>query len=200
MTDAPSDLVRFFGDTGRRVLTFLGYSNAGYEDPEAMLERARQVLAICDPERTLVNAGATEAGIGAVYPLAKERGFLTTGIVSSRAKEEGVPLSPSVDRVFFVPDERWGGLIPGTDRLSPTSAAMVDVSDELVAIGGGGIARDEMLAAARAGKEVRFYPADLSHRHAIDSARQAGRPPPTDFSGALARAWPGGPEERSGTT
>lgn len=48
------------------------------------------------------------------------------------------------------------GLIEGSDRLSPTSTAMVENSDVLIGIGGGEIGRDELLAAKRSGKEVRF--------------------------------------------
>ena len=68
--------------------------------------------------------------------------------------------------MFFVKDASWGGFIEGTERLSPTSTAMVEVSDRLVAIGGGDVARDELIAAKRAGKDVRFIPADDSRDRA----------------------------------
>ena len=80
----------------------------------------------------------------------------------------------------------WGGLVPGTERLSPTSTAIVDNSDVLVAIGGGEVARDEVVAARRAGKDVRFIPADMNHRIAREKAEQKGQPVPTDFRGAVA--------------
>jgi shikimate kinase len=69
-------------------------------------------------------------------------------------------------------------------RLSPTSAAIVAKSDSFVAIGGGDVARDEMLAARRAGKPVIFIPADMNHRIAREKARQDGLPEPTDFRGS----------------
>ena len=89
-------------ERGLQVLTFVGYSGAGYENPDAMLAAAGQVLDRHDPARTVVNIGATEAGIGAVYALARQRGFRTMGIVSTLAREAGEPLSPCVDQVFFV--------------------------------------------------------------------------------------------------
>lgn len=169
------------------VLTFAGYSGALYENPAAMLEHAARVLDAHTPQRTLVNIGATAEGIGAVYELAKARGFTTMGIVSVLARNENVPLSPCVDHVFFVSDTTWGGLMPGsTTKLSPTSAAIVAHSSSFVGIGGGDVARDELAAARRAGKPVTFIPADMSHQVARDKAKQRGAPEPTDFRGTAA--------------
>lgn len=169
---------------GRHVLTFTGFSGAGYEDTAAMLAQADRVLAHHDPARTLVNIGATAEGIGAVYALARRRGFPTMGIVSTRARDEGAALSPDVQRVFYVDDPTWGGLLPdGSGRLSPTSQAIVELSAELVAIGGGAVTRDEALAARRAGRPVRFIAADMAHAAAVEKARRAGQPVPADFRG-----------------
>jgi hypothetical protein len=186
-----AQIAAFVRSRGKSVLSFTGYSGAGYEDPAAMLEQAGRVLAAHDAGKTLVNIGATAAGIGAVYELAKRRGFVTMGIVSVLARDQKLPLSPCVDFVFYVRDSEWGGRLSGSDKLSPTSAALVEHSDELVGIGGGSIAADEMRAARAAGKTVRFFPADMNHRAAIDKARRAGESEPTDFRGeadsALAR-------------
>jgi len=184
---------RFFAEQGRRVLSFLGYSDSGYEDPAAMLAHAAQTLDAFDPHDTLVNIGATPGGIGAVYELAQRRGFMTTGIVSTQAREAGVPLSPFVDHVFFVADASWGGLLPGSTRLSPTSQAIVDHSDVLVAIGGGAVARDELDAARRAGKTTRFIAAEMNHQTALAAAARKGLPPPNDFRGAAAERFDGPP-------
>lgn len=188
MPSAPAipvdDLRRTFAALGKTVLTFTGNSATGYEDEPAMLAAARRVLARFDPATTVVNIGATAEGIGAVYEIAKEMGFTTTGIVSTQARDHGVEISPHADRVFFVEDETWGGLLPGTERLSPTSEAMVAVSDRVVGIGGGEVSRDEMTAARRAGKPVEFIPAEMSHEAAVEKARKKGLPPPSDFRGA----------------
>ncbi|HMO49135.1 MAG TPA: hypothetical protein PKB14_24315 [Rubrivivax sp.] len=183
--EATSRQIRdFVRASGKQLITFVGYSGAGYEDPAAMRAAAEQVLAGYDPARTLVNIGGTAAGIGEVYALAKRRGFATLGIVSSLARDGGEPLSPCVDQVFFVRDASWGGRAPGSKRLAPTSAAIVANSHALIGIGGGEIARDELLAARAAGKPVRFVPADMNHAAARDKARAKGQSEPVDFRGA----------------
>ena len=59
----------------RQVLSFAGYSGAGYQDEAAMLALAGQVLDGQDPAQVMVNIGATAEGIGAVYALARWTGF-----------------------------------------------------------------------------------------------------------------------------
>jgi hypothetical protein len=182
-------LETFFESANKHVLTFIGYSGAEYEDHEAMLAIARRVLDEFDPAETIVNIGATPDGIGAVYRMAKDRGFETTGIVSTQAKKYEVASSPCVDHVFYVEDGTWGGLLDGSDRLSPTSAAMVEYSDTVIGIGGGEIGRDELQAAGDRGKDVRFFPADMNHEIAIEKAKKKGLPPPTRFDGAASQAF-----------
>src|SRR6185503_15942804 len=109
-----------------------------------------RILDGLDPATTFINIGATKVGIGAVYELAKRKGFTTMGIASALARDEKV--SEYVDHVFYIPDSQWGGKLPGTDQLSPTSAAIVQCSTSCVAIGGGDVTRDEMLAARKIGK------------------------------------------------
>jgi len=174
----------FIHSKQRAVLTFTGYSGAQYEDAQAMMEHAARVLDGQDPAKTLINIGATEVGIGAVYEMAKRKGFTTMGIASTLARDEHVPLSRCVDYVFYVRDGYWGGKVPGTDHLSPTSVALVECSTSFFAIGGGDATRDEMLAARNAGKPVTFIPADMNHRIAREKALKKGEPEPTDFRGA----------------
>lgn len=189
----PAAIRAFVDGKHMQVLTFAGYSGAGYEDPKAMLDHAARILDGEDPAKTLVNAGATKVGIGAVYDLAKAKGFTTMGIASTLARDKDVELSPCVDHVFFVADTQWGGKVEGKDQLSPTSQAMVESSTSFVAIGGGDTARDELLAARKAGKQTTFVPADMSHEIAADKARKKGAPAPTDFRGsAHAAAGAGG--------
>jgi len=183
---APEEIRAFFTGKGMRVLTFLGYSGAEYENKAMMLEQAARILDQFDPKKTIVNIGATPEGIGAVYEAAKRKGFLTTGIVSTQAKKSNATLSPCVDIVFYVRDSIWGGFRPGTEELSPTSKAMVENSDVLVAIGGGEVARDELIAAMQAGKRVQFIPADMHHLITREKALKNAQPVPTDFRGEAA--------------
>ena len=183
------EIKAFFASQKKDVATFVGYFDAEYENKEAMLETARQILDVLDDSETIVNIRATPEGIGAVYELAKRRGFLTTGILSTQAKEYNAVLSPCVDYVFYVEDATWGGFIEGSEQLSPTSMAMVENSDILIGIGGGEVGRDELLAAKRLEKEVRFFPADMNHQKAREKAQEKGLPEPTNFSGAASEVF-----------
>ncbi len=130
-----------------------------------------------------------------MYELAKQRGFATTGIVSTQARNYDAALSEFADHVFYVDDQTWGGFMDGTRELSPTSQVMVAVSDVMIGIGGGEVGRDELLSAKSAGKPVHFYPADFNHEVARKKSRDKGLPEPTEFGGAAAAAFdtPGAP-------
>ncbi len=91
--------------------------------------------------------------------------------------------------MFYVADSQWGGCRDGSTRLTPTSAAIVEHSDELVAIGGNRVAAEELMAARAAGKPVRFIAADMHHRLARQRAAARDEPPPDDFRGAAHAAW-----------
>jgi hypothetical protein len=183
------DIRTFFKSKNKEVITFVGYSGAEYEDKMSMLEKAGRILDEFVASKTIVNIGATPEGIGAVYELAKRKGFITTGIVSTLAKKYNAVLSPCVNYVFYVEDDTWGGFLKGSDRLSPTSSAMVENSDVLIGIGGGEVGRDELLAAKHSGKEVRFIPADMNHQKAIENAQKKGLSAPTSFGGAAGEAF-----------
>ncbi len=180
--DAAIALVR---KTGLYVVTFTGFSDAGYEDRGAVEGAIAKVLDEFEPTSAAICAGATPEGIGVVYPMAKQRGFTTIGIVSAVAEKEGASFSSSADTVYVIADDTWGGLGAGGE-LSPTSSAMVGSADEVIAIGGGEISRDEVLAARARGKKVRYIAADMNHAGAIRKAREKRQPEPRDFRGALA--------------
>lgn len=180
----PQDVKSFFANKSKKVVTFVGYSGAEYEDKRSMLKEAESVLDKLDASATIVNIGATPEGIGAIYPLAKDKGFTTTGIVSTQAKAYDAALSDCVDYVFYVNDPSWGGYVEEGKNLSPTSSAIVESSDLMVGIGGGEVARAELTAAQKLGKQVQFIPADMNHQKAQEKARKKGLPEPTDFKGA----------------
>lgn len=166
------------------VLTFLGYSGAEYESHANMMAKAATILSMHDPANVLVNIGATSDGIGSVYLLAKQLGFKTMGIVSTQAVASGASWSPAVDQIFLINDTTWGGA-DASGGLHPTSAAIVTLSDEMVAIGGGAIARDELLAGQRLGRRCQFIPAESNHKLARAKAIKAKQPEPTNFASAL---------------
>ena len=179
---SPDEVRVFFDGQNKTVLTLFGYS-ASYEDKADMLEIVKEILSGYSPERTVINIGATRGGIGEAYPLVKSLGFTTTGIVSTQAFDYLGEISNVVEYVCFVTDEQWGGKLPDSDELSPTSKAMVACSDILVGIGGNDICRDELLAGKEQGKPVYFYPADVNHAWAIRRAESMGLPRPDSFWG-----------------
>lgn len=187
----------------KHVYTFFGYSGAGYDDPDAMLALARKELEKIPSEERgdwVVNIGATADGIGAVYGLAQELGFKTSGVVSSLGKKYMSPDSTlAVDYIFIVEDPTWGGYPSGVkegsfDDLSPTSKAMVAVSDRLLGIGGGDVTGAELQAAFKLGKGAKFIEAESSRavalkkwkKKAADQQAKGEAVPaePSDFSSA----------------
>lgn len=180
------EVLAFFAAQQKTVLTFLGYSGAGYERPDEMLAAAGKVLERFDPTDTVVNIGATAEGIGAVYELAKARGFITTGVVSTEAFATDAEISSAVDNAFLIDDRIWGGFLNDGETLSPTSEIKVTVSDSMVAIGGNRIVRDELLAASRRHLPIDFIPADMNHQAARLRAKDEGREEPTEFAGLAA--------------
>ena len=179
----------------RKIITFMGYSGSGYEHKEKIEDLIISTLINYSPSEFIVNAGATVDGIGMVYPMAKNLGFTTTGIVSTQAKKYRAEISGDVDYVMFIQDSTWGGFLePSSNddqikKLSLTSWVMVEVSDIIYAFGGGAVSRDEMITAIDQGKEVHFVPAEKNHSRAIDKARRKNQPQPTDFRGQLDLYW-----------
>ena len=185
----PDEAVAFFKGLGKTVVTFYGYSGLGYEDEKGMLKIAEEVLSRYSPKTILVNIGVTKVGCGAIYPLAKSMGFETTGVVTTLALEYRGGISESVDHICFIKDKQWGGKLPNSDELSPTSKAMVACSDILVGIGGGGIADTEMLAGKAQGKPIYFHPAEMNHEIALRYYTSLGRTPPENFMGSVFEAF-----------
>jgi hypothetical protein len=179
----PGEAISFIRSLGKTVLTFIGFS-VDFEDEKAALEIIKGVLAKHTPDSTLVNIGATKGGVGIAYSVAKSMGFLTTGIISTEAFAFYNDISEHVDHICFIRDRLWGGYMPGSMELSPTSRAMIDCSDFLVGIGGNEVARDELLAGKDLGKPVQFSPAEMNHEWAIRTAQKSGKPLPTSFFGS----------------
>lgn len=178
----PEEAQVFFKSLGKTVVTLFGYSSA-YEDERAALETMEKDLLKYSPDTALINIGATKGGLGAAYPLAKSMGFVTTGIVSTVALEIPDQISDSVDHICFIKDTQWGGNLPDSNMLSPTSRAMILCSEILISIGGGEITRDELLYGRQLGKPIYFHPAEVNHDHLARRMQRKGLPPPDSFMG-----------------
>jgi hypothetical protein len=179
----PQEAIDVIRGAGRRIVTFSGFSGAGYEDPDTLKELMVSIVDKLD-RSVIICSGATAEGIGAIYPIARARDFDTIGIVSSQAEKQKARLADDLDTIYMIEDESWGGC-RDDGALSPTSAVTLGASDEIVAIGGDNIARDEIDAALKAGMPVRYFAADMNHMTAIEKAKKLGKPPPINFGGSV---------------
>jgi hypothetical protein len=192
----PDDEIRrFFAADGRHVIVFAGFGELGYEDDGIVERVARQVLAPWDRDRALVASGTLlraggQDGIAAVFAAAKALGFATAGIHPSVALEHARTHRPSpfCDHVFYVGDRTWGGFVAGSREPSPTLRLVLDVAGELVVIGGGKHAADELAAFLSHGRRVRYFEAEMNRRATDDWCRRAGARI-EDYRGAAHRVW-----------
>lgn len=188
VVSTPEEVKKAFSKRENGVVTLAGFSGLGYED-ESLLQTivTEQLLNELDPRQAIINIGGTSEGIGKAYQWAAEKGFEVTGIVSSLALEYPDSLSPHLpkENCFFVKDESWGGYLPDTENLSPTSEAIISVSNTYVAFGGGEIALDEMREMKKRGKEYLYYELEMNHEKARAKAKEKGKPEPVHFFGSL---------------
>ncbi|KAI1695095.1 hypothetical protein DdX_19767 [Ditylenchus destructor] len=135
----------------KKVITFTGYSGKGYKNTTKMLTLAKKSLdPYSEKKDAVVNIGATKVGIGAVYTLAKQMGFQTTGIVSAIAGN-----GPFESDITFFTKGGWGGWANDNQScLEDASEAMIAVSDKIIAIGGGKIVAVELAEAEKRGIPV----------------------------------------------
>jgi len=162
------ELVTALSRRHRPVVTFLGYGELGYACEASFEAIARAELARVAKCDAIVNTGTLltrgfRPGIAGVYPLAKDQGLSTMGIHPSiaLAHADSHALAHGVDEIFFVHDPTWGGRSAHDQRLSHVLTALIALSDEAVAIGGGKHTAMELEAFVQAGKPVRFHPAAM---------------------------------------
>jgi hypothetical protein len=186
---------RFFDGLRKHVIAFAGYGELGYERREVVREVALGVLAEWDPSDVVIHSGTLlrvggHAGIAEVYTIARELGITTTGIHPSVAMQFGDThrVSPDCAHVFFVQDTTWGGVLPGTGELSPSLRLHLAVSDELVMIGGGKHAAEELQAFTSKGMRARYFPAEMNHATTLDWSARTGADI-HELSGAAQQAW-----------
>ena len=177
---APADIRRFFAARGQHVVSFAGFGELGYEE-EGIVERiVPQVVGGRAPRDVIVNCGTLlraggQDGIGRVYAVASRLGIDTSGIHPGVALNfaDTHYVSPYEDHAFFVDDASWGGFLDD-GRVSPTLQVILDVSDELVVIGGGKHAADELRAFHERGRHVRYFPAEMHARTTREWCARAG--------------------------
>lgn len=165
----PRDVVRALRALGKSALTFAGYGELGYEEPDRVVSLAEAILRQRDPARFIVNSGILlhaemSPGIAEVLPLAKQLGFETCSIHPSSALCAGGVHRPSPhsDHVFVVEDAGWGVFEPASGEMSPVLAAMLAVTAEFIAIGGGRYTAYEIEACIRMAIPVQYHPARMN--------------------------------------
>lgn len=179
---SPEEIKAKYAALGKRVHSLFGYSKLDYQNKEKVREQLLRELGSLDPKTTLINIGVTPEGMGFAYELAKSMGFETAGLVSTKFLERNGRYSDFVDHIFVVKDQYWGGYIPGTKTMTPTTKLFVEISDSMSAFGGGEITRDTLFEMSKTGRHAKYTPAEMNHEIARRSAREAGEPEPTDFS------------------
>jgi hypothetical protein len=189
------DILLFFQESKKHVLSFAGFGELGYQEKSLVEKTIGEVLDKWDVNEILVNSGTLlreggEEGIALVYRLAKERGIETCGLHPSISLQfsDTHPVSPFSDHVFFVEDPTWGGFLNEQLDLSPTLKLLLEVTDELIVIGGGKHTADELTAFWQNGKQVHYYPAQMNHQFAKKWFTQEGLAIP-DFNGPAYDVW-----------
>lgn len=159
ITQNLSDLKNWIGQ--RKVINFIGASSQGYSDNIAITNICKNYIFTIKRQHNLndnqivIGYGATPDGLGGiVYPLAKSLGFATVGITSNRSIEWGH--SQYCDFIYSIDENKdvYGGFAPNPqsltlDSLTNTSRAVLQNSDYLVVVGGGGIGAAETLVAMK---------------------------------------------------
>ena len=192
----PVDEVRqFFKSQAKYVISFAGFGELGYQDDGVVEPIVNEVLRFWRPGELIVNSGTLLRvggldGIARVHEIADIAGVLTSGIHPGVALNFAAThlVSPFERHAFFVDDSTWGGFIDPEGGLSSTLEVTLEVSDELVVVGGGKHAADELAAFIRSGKKVRYFPAEMNHRAAEDWCARSGVSI-TDYRGAAREVW-----------
>ena len=192
----PADEIRrFFRARGKHVISFAGFGELGYEEDGIVDRLVRDLMTSWPADRLIVNCGTLlrvggQDGIARVLSIARTLGIETTGIHPGVALDFVAThrVSPDTATAFFVDDASWGGFLDGSRHPSPTLAVLLDVSDELVVIGGGKHAADELTAFWEHGKPVRYLSAEMNRRATMDWCARSGVDI-SDFRGAAREAW-----------
>jgi hypothetical protein len=188
------NIIDFFRSTKRKVITFGGFAELGYQHPQQFLEMARDTLSYLSPSVFTVNAStllhATMLpGIADILRIAKDQGFRTSSIHPTAALATGSHSpSPFADDVFFIEDDSWGRISDSDGRATPALQLMLDVTDRFTAIGGGKYTAQELVAFRRHDKCANYYPA-LMNIAVADAWQNKVGAPPFDHRGEAHNVW-----------
>ncbi|QBF25465.1 hypothetical protein EXN22_07065 [Pseudomonas tructae] len=146
----------------RHSLVFVGYSALGYADLPGMRQKAQAIIekALAEhPEGINVVIGATKDGIGEIYELVQDKADLKEkvtllGIVSAAAREWGVAIEE--ENVAFVEDPGNTWQVKSAEGYSYTLYP-AQKNGELLAMGGGAVALEELEQARALGLEVNIF-------------------------------------------
>lgn len=152
------DILQFKQSTGKKIVTLFGYASSGYENIESVMDAIKTILDERFPcTDWIVNAPGSAIGIGNFYAKAQQKHYETMGIISSHVLEVKDQHNPDSLRypgypiecknLFMIQDIVWGGYLSHGTELSPTTAAMIGVSDAIIQAGGNEIAKYELIAA-----------------------------------------------------
>jgi len=189
------EVISLFRQRYRRVVTFLGYGELGYEDPGAFQTIARREIAAFDSQEVVINAATLVTfgfahGIADIYEIARSQGFRTSGVYPSVSlgSAESHGLSGFVEDIYFIEDQTWGGYLEGSALASPTLTALTSVTDEVVAIGGGEHTAQEIQEFVKCGIPVRYYALEMNRAISSRWHQQRGGELP-DYLGRAYRFW-----------
>lgn len=160
------DVRNAIAPSGEKIITLGGLSQ--HADKADLLSLVRRELAkIPAKQRSgyVVNMRGTPDGIGEAYTVAKKMGFKTAGIISSQGRDLlGLKATRNIDTLVIVKDSAWGGARSGAsvssfDDLTPTSKAVVGVSDQMLYVGSGEASGAELHVASELGIPVELVQA-----------------------------------------
>jgi hypothetical protein len=165
--DAPTTLQNIRDTVKLPIHSLYGYSDLGYANEESIMQKIREDLMQLDPSKVAIAIGATPGGIGKAYEIAKDLGFTTVGIVSSKSLAHEAKYSQFCDHGFIVRDTEWGGYLPGTeDIMAPTTEVFVEISQSIAAYGGGNNTLVALIEAKKRGKSIQYTPAIVNFENA----------------------------------
>jgi hypothetical protein len=193
-TSRPATIAKYLRSRHKRIITFAGFGELGYQDPSIVGAVARGVFLSHERASLLVVASTLlrtsgQDGVAAVYPIAAQHQIESVGVHPSIALQfsQTHRPSPHASKTFIVSDRSWGGVLQNGSP-SPTLTVLLSISDLLVVIGGGKHASQELAAFLRADKAVLYVPAEMNHDAAREWTARA-RVDIGDFKGEAFWTW-----------